>query len=321
MRIGLLGASAIAPNAVIRPAAGRCDVTITAIAASRPDKARAYADAHDIPNVATDYAALVKRDDVDLVYCALPPSLHAESCAAALAAGKMVLLEKPYAFDADDARRIAELERDAGRPVIEAFHYFFHTQFRRACDLVAANAIGDVVGASAVFETNLPERPGELRWDAACGGGAMMDLGCYTVHALRSLLEREPEVVSASADFRSGVDATLSAQLRFDDIPATIGCSLLGDNRQWLRLDGSAGTLTLNGFVAPHEGGRLELQTDRGHAIEQATGPTTYQAQLEHVVRVFRGDEAARTGGRDAIANMVVVDACRAAARAAQAAA
>ncbi len=310
MRIGLLGASAIAPNAVIRPAAKRDDVMVTAVAARQVDRARAYAEQHGIAGVAASYAELVTRDDVDIVYCALPPSLHAEWCRAAIAAGKIVLLEKPFAMDAADARGIVAMEGI----VIEAFHYFFHAQFQRACTLVAGGAIGDVTGASAAFDTFIREDD-PLRWDPACGGGGMMDLGCYTVHALRSLLRTEPEVVEASGEFRSGVDARLSAKLRFGNIPASIHCSMLGGNAQLVTLEGSAGKLTLDRFVAPHEGGSLTLETARGRIVEPATGPTTYDAQLNHVVRVFRGDEQPRTGGADAIANMAAIDACRAAAR------
>lgn len=311
MRIGLLGASAIAPNAVVGPAAKRDGVTITAIAARDPKRARIFADRHGIAGVAEDYAALVERDDVDLVYCALPAALHAEWCEAALANGKMVLVEKPYALDAGHARRIAAAECSARRPVIEALHYRFHSQFQRACDLVASGTIGEVVAASATFNATVPYRAGELRWNAACGGGAVRDLGCYPIHALRSLLGCEPIVLEASAEFRDGVDASLSARFAFGSIAATIACSMTADPEQSLQLTGSKGRMLLSGFVAPHEGGLLTLTTAAGTITEPATGPTTYEAQLEHVVRVFRDEEAPRTGGADAIANMTVIDACR----------
>ncbi|QDZ07856.1 Gfo/Idh/MocA family oxidoreductase [Sphingomonas panacisoli] len=314
MRIGLLGASAIAPDAVIRPASGRDDVTVSTVAARDPDRASAYAAEHGIPAVAADYAALVARDDVDLVYCALPPVAHRAAVKLALDAGKPVLLEKPYAMHAADARAIVAMADAAGLPVIEAFHYFFHPQFQRALSLVADGAIGTVVNATASFDAAIPDEPGQLRWDAAQGGGGMMDLGCYCVHALRSLLRVEPTIRSAGGVFRHGVDATLTAQLDFAGIPATVHCSMLGGTDRVLRLEGNSGRLTLDLFIAPHRGGRLVLETAAGTIVEPGDARSTYDAQLDHVIRVFRNEEAPRTGGADAIANMVVIDACRAAA-------
>jgi predicted dehydrogenase len=313
MRVGLLGASAIGPNAVIAPAAKRGDVSIVAVAARDPTRARRYADAHGIPDIATDYAALVQRNDVDLVYCALPPAAHRGAVKLALDAGKPVLLEKPYAMDADDARVIVALADDAGLPVIEAFHYRFHPLFQRAVTLVADGAIGNVTRASASFETTVPDKVGQLQWKPTLGGGAMMDLGCYGIHALRSLLRTDPIVLSATGHFRHGVDASLTAQLQFPDVSATVHCSMLGGKDRSLTLQGSNGTLIFHNFVAAHLGGEIIIDTSAGRTVETTdSGLTTYDHQLDHVVRVFRGEEAPATGGADAIANMEMIDACRA---------
>ena len=103
-RIGLLGASKIARGAVIAPAKNNPDFEVVAVGARDAARARAYADEHGIPHVAGSYAELVARDDVDVVYNALPPAGHAEWTIAALGAGKAVLCEKPFAMNADEAR-------------------------------------------------------------------------------------------------------------------------------------------------------------------------------------------------------------------------
>ena len=85
LRIGLLGASRIAPKAVIAHARGRADVAITAVAARDLGRARAYAAEHAIPAAVEGYAALLARDDVDAVYSALPPAEHLDWTRAAAA--------------------------------------------------------------------------------------------------------------------------------------------------------------------------------------------------------------------------------------------
>ncbi len=151
-RIGLLGASKIARGAVIAPAKSNPDFEVVAVGARDPDRARAYADEHGIAHVARSYAELVRRDDVDVVYNALPPAGHAEWTIAALEAGKTVLCEKPFAMNAGEARRMTEAATRTGQLLIEAFHYRFHNVIRRAEALLKSGALGRVTSASAEFK-------------------------------------------------------------------------------------------------------------------------------------------------------------------------
>ena len=315
LRIGLLGASKIAPRAIIQPAAAHPDAVVTVVGARDLAKAKAYAAEHAIPAAVGSYQALVERDDVDLVYCGLPPSAHLDTCRAASAAGKMLLIEKPFAFDAAAARAIVAAADAAGRPALEAYHYRFHSLFRRAETLLRDNAIGRIVRARGEFEAEIARTSGELRWISGLGGGGTMDLGGYVLHAFRTLLG-EGEVVAATADMIDGVDATLEADLRFGEVPAWMRCTMLAPRNDWIEIEGTRGTLRMNRFVSPQYGGNLVLTTTRGEVVEEASGPSTYAAQLDHAVRVFRGEAAPLTGGADAIATMELIDACRAAGRA-----
>lgn len=319
LRIGLLGASRIAPRAIIQPAAAHPDAVITAVGARDLSKAQAYAAEHGIPAAVGSYQTLVERDDVDLVYCGLPPSVHLDTCRAASAAGKMLLIEKPFAFDAAAARAIAAAADHAGRPALEAYHYRFHSLFGRAETLLKDGAIGRVLRACGAFEAEIARGPGELRWIPEMGGGGTMDLGCYVLHAFRTLLG-EGEALSAKADMVDGVDATMTAELRFGAVPALMHCSMLTPRNDWIEIEGSGGTLRMNRFVSPHYGGDLVLTTPKGTITEAPTGPSTYAAQLDHAVRVFRGEAEPRTGGADAVATMELIDACRALGRAGAAA-
>jgi len=77
-----------------------------------------------------------------------------------------------------------------------------------------------------------------------------------------------------------------------------------------IAIEGTKGFLRLDSFVSPQRGGRLRLRVADEEQVELASGPTSYEAQLDHVVQVWRGDAAPLTGGLDAIANMTVIDAC-----------
>ena len=84
IRIGILGAAKISPKAIIEPARRRTDCRVVAVAARDADRAAAYAEDHGIQHVADSYDALIAREDIDLIYNALPPNRHADLSIAAV---------------------------------------------------------------------------------------------------------------------------------------------------------------------------------------------------------------------------------------------
>jgi predicted dehydrogenase len=317
IRIGILGAARIAPKAVIAPAAANPEFEVTAVAARAPDRARSFAAANRIAHVADDYAALIARDDVDLVYVALPPAAHAAWTIAALQAGKAVLCEKPFALNAAEAERMTAVATATGRPLFEAFHYRFHKAMRRAVAIARSGELGRLRDAEATFDVAIARTPTELRWLPEQGGGALMDLGCYCLHALRSLAGSEPQIVAAQCSIVHGVDESTTAQLAFPSgLTARLSTAMGKDAplRVSLRLTGETGALTLAPFVFPHDNGRLTVTVEGKTREEIADGPTTYQAQLAHIGDVLLRGAAPLTGGADAVANMAAIDAIYAAA-------
>lgn len=315
-RIGLLGASRIAPPAVVEPVKTHPGFEIAAVAARDADRARTYAEEHDIPHIAASYAELVRRDDIAVIYNALPPAAHMEWTIAALQAGKAVLCEKPFAMNADEARRMTDAATAAGKPLVEAFHYRFHNVIRRAEQLVRDGALGPLTRASAEFRATIARSPTELRWRRELGGGGLMDLGCYPIHALRTLIGAEPRIESAEATFQDGVDVDLSARLRFPGgLGAEVACAMVAPAPSArLVLEGERGRLEIVNFLAPQMGCRFTTTIDGETQAHPTDGPTTYQAQLAHLFEVLEGKAAPLTGGADAVANMTAIDAIYAAA-------
>lgn len=314
IRIGLLGASRIARDAVIRPAAEIEGIEVVSVAARSSQRAREYANLHGIPMVEPNYDSLLASAEVDLVYNGLPPSDHMGWTIAALQAGKHVLCEKPFAMNADEAKAMVGAAVESGQVLIEAFHYRFHPLFGRVLQIIESNAIGPVQRVDCHFNVSIPYRPGELRYEKQLGGGAMMDLGCYPVHWARSVIGEEPKVVAAAAEMHeSGVDVCTEAELEFPGgITAAVSSSmsetLPRELDAELRVTGEYGSLTVVNPLAPHVGHELVLQSGSEYETETVQGDTTYHHQLRHVVDVIEGNAAQLTGGTDAVANMRVLD-------------
>jgi predicted dehydrogenase len=154
LRVGTLGAARITPAALIKPARQVPEMTVTAVAARDPARAREFAAKHGIAVVHDSYEALIADPEIDAVYNPLPNSLHAPWTLRAIAAGKHVLCEKPFTSNEAEAQEVAAAAKSAGLVVVEAFHYRYHPLARRMLDAVAE--IGKLRHVEAAVAFPLP---------------------------------------------------------------------------------------------------------------------------------------------------------------------
>jgi predicted dehydrogenase len=316
LRIGVLGAARIAERGIAVPARDTGS-RLVAVAARDRERAEAFARAHGVERVLPTYADVLADPDVEVVYDPLPNALHGPWNLAAVAAGKHVLSEKPFASNAEEAAEVRDAARAAGVTVMEGFHHLYHPVMRRLLDLVDAGELGDVVHVEATIAM-LPPDDGDPRWSLELGGGALMDLGCYGVHALRSLAPwtgGEPEPDAARAGERAGapgVDEWLDADLHFPSgATAAVRCSMVHPDRDFsLRVVGSRGEVTAPAFVEPNRDDRLLVRTPAGERTEHLGTRTSYTYQLEALVEALRYGSPVPTGADDAVATMTLIDRC-----------
>lgn len=313
LRIGVLGAARIVPNALLKPARAVEDAAVVAIAARDRAKAGAYAGRHSIPRVLDSYAALVNDPDIDAVYNPLPNALHREWTLQALRAGKHVLCEKPLASNAREAEEMVEVADRAGRVLMEAFHFRYHPLARRVQEIIESGEIGTVRELEADFFIPLFLRPKDIRFDYALAGGALMDTGCYCVNLLRWLGGGEPEVTGARArKISAQVDRLMLADLRFENgITARLGCSLAAfpPIKTYARVRGDAGELHISNPFVPQRFNGLRIETNRGVRREHLMREPSYNFQLRAFVAATRGEPTNITDGHEGVKNMRVIDA------------
>lgn len=119
LRIGLLGASSIAPPAIISAAKSHPDIIVSCVAARDKTRAQAYAKTHGIPHVFSNYQELLDDPGLNAVYNGLPNGLHFEWSMKAVKAGKHVLLEKPSVSNQEEAKTLFEEARKNGVLILE----------------------------------------------------------------------------------------------------------------------------------------------------------------------------------------------------------
>lgn len=277
-----------------------------------PAAAAAYAKEHGIDKWYDSYEQLLRDSDIDVVYNALPPSEHAAWSIAALEAGKHVLCEKPAGMNAAQAGDMVAAAERAGRRLIEAFHDRHHPLFAHLLDVRDSGDLGRIERVEGNFHAPIRFNPASIRHDPKAGGGALMDLGCYPIHWLRTFVGEEPTVVSASATPNPlGADQTIEAELRFPSgVQGRVQASMNDDVPfgALLTVTGSEGTVEVDNPVLPHRGHSVRMTIKGVSYTHTIGGGETYDYQLDDLVRAIAGAPST-TEGMDIVANMVVIDA------------
>jgi predicted dehydrogenase len=312
VRIGILGASSFAPTTLINPAKGNDQVVVAAVGARDMSSAQAFADKYGVARAHGSYEALIADPDLDAVYVLLPTSFHGRWTRAALAAGKHVLCEKPFAANAAEAREIAELAAKSDRIVMEAIQFRYHPLTLRVEQIIASGELGKLERVDLALCVLLPKFSGNC-YNYSFAGGAMMDAGSYVVNMLRTFGGSTPEVLSARATLRGPeVDRAMTAELRFaSGHTGRIRCALWSSDlfRASAKVVGDQGQLRWLSPAAPHVFPRLSIRSAAGKRVERFPRRATYEYQLDAFAAAVLRGEPVKTTPRDAIENHTVIDA------------
>lgn len=312
VRIGILGAAAIAPAALIVPARDNDEVVVAAVAARDRARAARFAAEHAVARVHDSYQSLIDAPDLDAVYIPLPNGLHGRWTRAALGAGKHVLCEKPFAANAVEAAEVAGLAARSGTVVMEAFHYRYHPMALRAEQIIASGELGTLQRVEASFCFPLPKFS-DIRYDYALAGGATMDAGCYTVNMLRTFGGSTPKVVGAQAKLRGpAIDRAMTADLVFSGgHTGRIRCSMWSSDllRISARVVGDRGEMRLFNPLVPQVFHRLTVRSAGGRRVEHFPRRASYAYQLDAFAAAVLRGVPVRTTPQDAVENMAVIDA------------
>jgi predicted dehydrogenase len=317
LRVGILGAARVATYAMVDAARDVDAVTVAAVAAREPARAKAYAETHGIPKVFGSYEALISSPEIDAVYVALPPHVHAQWSIAALDAGKPVLCEKPFALSVGDVEAMLEAEARTGKLLMEAQHSHYHPLSVRMREVAASGVLGRFARIEAVFDAPVGKEPGEIRYDPALGGGALWDLGVYPAYWIRSMLREEPQVVSAAQTLAPlGADIVTEAKLQSANcLDILLSCNMDAPFKPMLRIEGSAGTLDVHNPLAPQMGHDFLLTVNGEASEEQFSKKSTYAFQLEAFRDAVLHGVPVPTRGEDSLATIRLLSAIRDAAR------
>jgi D-xylose 1-dehydrogenase (NADP+, D-xylono-1,5-lactone-forming) len=280
------------------------------VAVASRDQARAdeYAKTWEIERAYGSYEALLADPKIEAVYISLPNTLHCEWSVKALEAGKHVLCEKPLSRSTAEVEAAFDTADRTGRLLSEAFMYRHNPQTKRAKALVDEGAIGELRLVRSTFTYSLYDES-NIRMSTELEGGALMDIGCYTVSGSR-LFAGEPEKVFGEAWFGpTGTDWVFGGTLRFPgNVIALFDCATAMPDRDELEAIGSEGSLFLDD-PWHCQGPVIELRRDGQVERIELEPIDSYRLELENVSDAIRGEAELLLARDDAVAQARVLEA------------
>lgn len=198
---------------------------ITGVISGTPTKIKEWQSKFNIPAKNCynyeNFDAILNNPDIDAVYITTPNALHHSQCLRVAAAGKHVICEKPMAINAKEGREMIEACKKAGVQLLIGYRMHFEANTKEIVRMRKNGEFGKIMffqGLSG-FIIGDPTQ-WRLNYELA-GGGAMMDIGIYSINGARYMIGEDPiwvtaqEVKTDPVKFKEGVDETITFQMGF----------------------------------------------------------------------------------------------------------
>jgi len=304
---GFLGAGFVASRGLAPAVHSAGGATLYAVASRDAERSAAL----EPERVHATYDDLLADDRVDAVYISLANHQHIEWVTKALEAGKHVLCEKPLGLNEAETTAMFECAARTDRLLVEAVWGRWHPRFARMVELVASGAVGDLEHIETAF-TFTSEMTDNYRLSPVMGGGALLDVGCYQVHAWVALTNGAPTVRITEVERTigpTGIDLTTDLQVQINDtITAHAVSSFALPSRQEFVVKGSRGRMNTEAgesFTTWNEASSLRVNDE----LEEFATANAFVNMVENVSAVIQGDRGWVVPASDSIRVAAILDA------------
>ncbi|MCU1554139.1 MAG: oxidoreductase [Arthrobacter sp.] len=286
--------------------------TIQAVGSRTAASAAEFAAKFQIASAHGSYEDLVADPEVDVVYVSTPHPFHYENALLALNAGKHVLIEKPFAMNAGQAREIVDLAESKGLVALEAMWTRYLPHMVRIRELVRSGALGDVRTVIADHNQNLPKDPLHRLNDPALGGGALLDLGIYPVSFAFDVFGAPVNIRALASRTATGVDRQTAMIFEYSDgQQALLHCALdtAGPNRA--SIIGTEGSIAVDSvWYTPSPFTRYDADGNVVERFDERVTGRGMQYQAWEVERLIRAGATANDilSARESVRVMETID-------------
>lgn len=246
---GILGCGSIA-GSFAKGLSVLPDAKLAAVGSRDAERAKAFAERYHAKKIHVGYEALVRDEEVDVIYVATPHNFHKEHAILCLSAGKAVLCEKPLAVNCGEAEEMIRTAAQCRRFFMEAMWTRFLPVMVRVREWLAQGLIGEVRMISADFGFRAGFDPRGRLFDLNLAGGSLLDVGVYTVALAYMVYGKKPSsMVSIAHIGQSGVDEQAAMIFGYDKGELAILSSAVRTNTpQEARIIGTEGSIHIPSF-------------------------------------------------------------------------
>lgn len=215
MKFSILGPGGIA-RSLAKAVQGLDEVEAYAVASREYERAKAFADEWGFQKAYGSYEEMLADPEVELVYVATPHSHHYRYAKLCLEYGKHVLVEKAFTVNAKQAEELIRISEEKKLLLAEAIWTRYMPSRKMIDDAVDSGIIGPVTSLTA--NLGYPLKHVERMQNPELAGGALLDLGVYTINFALMAFHGQVKNVQASAVMSpKGIDWMNSITLTFDD--------------------------------------------------------------------------------------------------------
>ena len=264
---------------------------IVAVGSRDLQRANIFADAFDIPYRHGNYAELTANSEVDVIYVATPHPFHKECAMLCLEAGKAVLCEKPLTVDAEQAEKMITCAREHKQFLMEAMWTRFIPVMVKVREWLADGIIGEPRMLTADFgnwvELSTENLEGRL-FTPELAGGALLDIGVYTVSLASMVFGTPTEITSLAHIGETGVDERAAILLGYGAGQiASLSCAITTRTSQDARIFGTKGAIHIPNFSRATSA-RLEVFGKEPLQIEIPFTDNGFEYQVLEVINCLR---------------------------------
>ncbi|HEM4129981.1 TPA: Gfo/Idh/MocA family oxidoreductase [Streptococcus suis] len=231
---------------------------------------------------------------IDLVYIASPNALHFEQAKAVLMAGKHAIVEKPMVSTPQELAQLRQISKENGVFLFEAARNYHEEAISIIKDFLKDKTVWGANFSYAKYSSKMPDllagqTPNIFSTDFS--GGALMDLGVYTLYTAIGLFGRPNAARYAAHQLPSSIDLNGTGQLIYDDFLVSIQAGKNITSNLPSEIYTSEGTLTLNAcqhissaIFTKHDGSQivLPIQAQEDAMLEEAQAIAKVIQQNNH---------------------------------------
>lgn len=244
----------------------RIGVDVAAVVGSDPERARARAQAMNLPPVVDSIEELVADPTIDVIHIATPNGVHAEQVRMAIAAGKHVVCEKPLAVSSKESAELMALAADSGLVAAVCFNLRFYPINHEMAARVEAGEIGAprLVSGSFLQDWLLLETDWNWRLDPVVGGELQVlgDIGSHWLDLARFVTGQD--VVQVMADLHTFVPVRRRPTRPVSTFASAGGDTIVGPSEE-ISMSGDDAATVLLRFSEGARGVMTVSQVAAGH--------------------------------------------------------